>query len=53
MWEAFKKLKEALTFSPVVTYPQPDRQFILDTDTINESFAAVLLHEIDGHCVME
>ena len=46
---AFKKLKEALTSSPILAYPQPDKLFILDTDASNESVGAVLSQEIDGN----
>ncbi|GFX90120.1 retrovirus-related Pol polyprotein from transposon 17.6 [Trichonephila clavipes] len=42
------KLKEALTSSPILIYPQPDKPFILDTDASNESVGAVLSQEIDG-----
>ncbi|GFU26230.1 retrovirus-related Pol polyprotein from transposon 297 [Trichonephila clavipes] len=42
-------LKEALTSSPILIYPQPDKPFILDTDASNESVGAVLSQEIDGH----
>ncbi|GFU24444.1 hypothetical protein TNCV_2264111 [Trichonephila clavipes] len=41
-------LKEALTSSPILIYPQPDKPFILDTDASNESVGAVLSQEIDG-----
>ncbi|GFV17974.1 retrovirus-related Pol polyprotein from transposon 297 [Trichonephila clavipes] len=40
--------KEALTSSPILIYPQPDKPFILDTDASNESVGAVLSQEIDG-----
>ncbi|GFW78082.1 retrovirus-related Pol polyprotein from transposon 297 [Trichonephila clavipes] len=43
-----EKLKEALTSSPILIYPQPDKPFILDTDASNESVGAVLSQEIDG-----
>ncbi|GFX60894.1 retrovirus-related Pol polyprotein from transposon 17.6 [Trichonephila clavipes] len=43
-----KVLKEALTSSPILIYPQPDKPFILDTDASNESVGAVLSQEIDG-----
>ncbi|KFM56688.1 Retrovirus-related Pol polyprotein from transposon 412, partial [Stegodyphus mimosarum] len=45
---AFKNLKEALTSAPILTYPQLDRPFILDTDASNESVGAVLSQEIEG-----
>ncbi|GFW61144.1 retrovirus-related Pol polyprotein from transposon opus [Trichonephila clavipes] len=44
----YRKLKEALTSSPILIYPQPDEPFILDTDASNESVGAVLSQEIDG-----
>ena len=47
--KAFKKLKEALTSSPILANPQPDKLFILDMDANNESVGAVLSHEIDGN----
>ncbi|GFX03043.1 retrovirus-related Pol polyprotein from transposon 412 [Trichonephila clavipes] len=47
--DSFLQLKEALTFSPILIYPQPDKPFILDTDASNESVGAVLSQEIDGH----
>ncbi|GFV79700.1 retrovirus-related Pol polyprotein from transposon opus [Trichonephila clavipes] len=43
-----RMLKEALTSSPILIYPQPDKPFILDTDVSNESVGAVLSQEIDG-----
>ncbi|GFX28108.1 retrovirus-related Pol polyprotein from transposon 297 [Trichonephila clavipes] len=39
---------QALTSSPILIYPQPDKPFILDTDASNESVGAVLYQEIDG-----
>ncbi|GFV91653.1 hypothetical protein TNCV_4762181 [Trichonephila clavipes] len=39
---------QALTSSPILIYPQPDKPFILDTDASNESVGAVLSQEIDG-----
>ncbi|GFT49814.1 retrovirus-related Pol polyprotein from transposon 412 [Trichonephila clavipes] len=46
--DSFLQLKEALTSSPILIYPQPDKSFILDTDASNESVGAVLSQEIDG-----
>ncbi|GFS96554.1 retrovirus-related Pol polyprotein from transposon 412 [Trichonephila clavipes] len=46
--DSFLQLKEALTSSPILIYPQPDKPFILDTDASNESVEAVLSQEIDG-----
>ncbi|GFX83962.1 retrovirus-related Pol polyprotein from transposon 17.6 [Trichonephila clavipes] len=40
--DSFLQLKEALTSSPILIYPQPDKPFILDTDASNESVGAVL-----------
>ncbi|GFW81995.1 retrovirus-related Pol polyprotein from transposon 297 [Trichonephila clavipes] len=34
--DSFLQLKEALTSSPILIYPQPDKPFILDTDASNE-----------------
>ncbi|GFT32943.1 retrovirus-related Pol polyprotein from transposon 412 [Trichonephila clavipes] len=46
--DSFLQLKEALTSSPILIYPQPDKPFILDTDASNESVGAVLSQELDG-----
>ncbi|GFW09580.1 retrovirus-related Pol polyprotein from transposon 412 [Trichonephila clavipes] len=46
--DSFLQLKEALTSSPILIYPQPDKPFIFDTDASNESVGAVLSQEIDG-----
>ncbi|GFW72910.1 retrovirus-related Pol polyprotein from transposon 412 [Trichonephila clavipes] len=46
--DSFLQLKEALTSSPILIYPQPDKPFILDTDASNESVGAVLSQEKDG-----
>ncbi|GFU49392.1 hypothetical protein TNCV_2161901 [Trichonephila clavipes] len=46
--DSFLQLKEDLTSSPILIYPQPDKPFILDTDASNESVGAVLSQEIDG-----
>ncbi|GFY21178.1 retrovirus-related Pol polyprotein from transposon opus [Trichonephila clavipes] len=45
---AFNKLKDALTSSPVLAYPEIGKQFILDTDASHESTGAVLSQKIDG-----
>ncbi|GFX21614.1 hypothetical protein TNCV_1400281 [Trichonephila clavipes] len=46
--DSFLQLKEALTSSPILIYPQTDKPFILDTDASNESVGEVLSQEIDG-----
>ncbi|GFX50477.1 retrovirus-related Pol polyprotein from transposon 17.6 [Trichonephila clavipes] len=45
---AFNKLKDVLTFAPILAYPEIGKQFILDTDASHESIGAVLSQEIDG-----
>lgn len=40
--EAFENLKEALTHSPVLPYPDPNQPYILDTDASAEGAGAVL-----------
>ncbi|GFX37059.1 retrovirus-related Pol polyprotein from transposon 17.6 [Trichonephila clavipes] len=45
---AFNKLKDALTSSSILAYPEIGKQFILDTDASHESIGAVLSQEIDG-----
>ena len=39
---AFKRLKNALCSSPILSYPQPSGMFILDTDESNIEIGAVL-----------
>ena len=39
---AFDQLKTSLTSSPILAYPVPGKQFILDTDASNKSVGAVL-----------
>ncbi|GFT18384.1 retrovirus-related Pol polyprotein from transposon opus [Nephila pilipes] len=45
---AFTSLKEALTSTPILSYLDPDKQFILDTDASHANVGAVLPQEIDG-----
>ncbi|GBM68306.1 Transposon Ty3-I Gag-Pol polyprotein [Araneus ventricosus] len=40
--KSFNSLKQALTSSPILTYPRTDKEFILDTDASNEGIGAVL-----------
>ncbi|GBO33123.1 Retrovirus-related Pol polyprotein from transposon 297 [Araneus ventricosus] len=40
--KSFNSLKQALTSSPIWTYPRTDKDFILDTDASNEGIGAVL-----------
>jgi hypothetical protein len=40
--EAFEKLKIALTSSPILAYPDPEGDFILDTDASNHGIGVVL-----------
>ncbi|GBM23206.1 Transposon Ty3-I Gag-Pol polyprotein [Araneus ventricosus] len=44
--KSFKSLKQALTSSPILTYPRTDKDFILDTDASNEGIGAVLSQNI-------
>ena len=46
--EAFDKLKRALTSSPILSYPQPNGKFILDTDASNFGMGAVLSQIQEG-----
>lgn len=46
--KAFNNLKEALTSAPILSYPDPEKSFILDADASNESIGAVLSQEING-----
>ena len=46
--EAFQKLKQKLTEAPVLAYPRPECQFILDTDACDIGIGAVLSQLVDG-----
>jgi len=45
--EAFKELKEALTISPILAFPDKNKQFILDTDASFDTIGAVLSQKDD------
>lgn len=45
---AFNKLKESLITAPILAYPQPDCEFILDTDSSDQATGAVLSQIIGG-----
>ena len=45
---AFQTLKQLLTEAPVLTYPDPSKSYILDTDASNEAAGAVLSQEVNG-----
>ncbi|XP_045206353.2 uncharacterized protein LOC123558545 [Mercenaria mercenaria] len=44
---SFEDLNEALTTAPVLSYPKPECQFILDTDSSDNSTGAILSQVID------
>ena len=46
---AFEKLKNVLSSTPVLSYPIPEKEFILDTDASNEGIGAVLSQLVDGN----
>lgn len=46
--QAFLYLKHALTGAPILSYPNPDDQFILDTDASNQAVGAVLSQMQNG-----
>ncbi|GFU12613.1 retrovirus-related Pol polyprotein from transposon opus [Nephila pilipes] len=51
--KSFNSLKQALTTSPVLTYPRTDEDFILDTDASNEGIGTVLSQKIGNEeCVI-
>ena len=45
---AFQQLKTLLIKAPVLTYPDPSRQYILDTNASNEAAGAVLSQMVEG-----
>ena len=45
---AFQQLKTLLIEAPMLTYPDPSRQYILDTDASNEAAGAVLSQMVEG-----
>ena len=45
---AFLYLKRVLTEAPILNYPTPDDQFILDTDASNQAVGAVLSQVQNG-----
>ena len=45
---AFNKLKGSLISAPILGYPRPEGQFILDTDASNFALGGVLSQEQDG-----
>ena len=45
---AFETLKIKLTSAPVLAYPNPEKQYILDTDASSCGIGAVLSQEVDG-----
>ncbi|UYV74060.1 K02A2.6-like [Cordylochernes scorpioides] len=46
--KAFRALKRSLCFSPILAYPQPETNFILDTDASNLGIGTVLSQVRDG-----
>ena len=49
----FERLIALLVEAPVLTYPYPSRQYILDTDASNEAAGAVLSQMVKGEeCVI-
>ena len=50
---AFQRLKTLLMEASVLTYPDPSRQYILDTDASSEAAGAVLSQIVEGEeCVV-
>lgn len=46
--KAFSELKQALTSTSVLSYPDPTRPFIVDADASNCGIGSVLSQEVDG-----
>ena len=46
--DAFQELKKRLQESPILAYPDPEKDHILDTDASNEGIGAVLSQVVDG-----
>lgn len=46
--DAFQELKKRLYQSPILAYPDPEQDYILDTDASNEGIGAVLSQVVDG-----
>lgn len=46
---AFKNLKHALTTSPVLALPSPNKEFVVETDACGQGIGAILMPE--GHLV--
>ena len=40
--QSFERLKDALTTTPILAYPEPGKPFILDTDASDKATGAVL-----------
>ena len=47
--QAFEELKSALSSAPILSYPRPNEEFILDTDASNFGIGGVLSQIQDGH----
>ena len=47
-YKAFEILKKKLTTAPILSYPQHDHAFILDTDASVRGISAVLSQRVDG-----
>jgi cbb3-type cytochrome oxidase cytochrome c subunit len=45
---AFQTLKETLCTAPILAYPQPSEQFIVDTDASNVRIGGMLSEVQDG-----